>query len=110
MAKAKKIAWREWVNHGRNRGNDPDFIKCKYTKTEFRKQQKEVEKEWEISQMENIQQSHQIDQKQFWNLANKRKQKSGRLHLLKLDNGIIVTNPEEQRKEWESISKICIHT
>ena len=102
LARTKQAAWHMWVQSGRHRGKHPDFLKLKEVKKLFRKKQKESEKLWEQSRMEEINLSGEIDQKHFWLLVNRSKKKSGLLHPIKTADGKIITDPLEQVREWRT--------
>ena len=102
LAKDKKDAWKTWVKSGRCRGNNPDFLQFKNLKKIFRFNKKQAEIQYELDKLDEIRKSHQMDQKYFWYLVNKRKKKSGRLHPIKLKCGKIVTDPNVQRNEWKN--------
>ena len=100
VAKANKDAWREWVINNRPRGNHPLFTAYKECKKQFRCEQKQAVYEYEINNMNELQQSQELNHRYFWYLVNKSKSKSNSIAPLKLDTGETITKCEDIREAW----------
>ena len=55
---------------------------------------------YENENMQNVAKSDDVDQKYFWYLVNKGKGRLKRLPPVRTDNGTLLTDVNEIRKEW----------
>lgn len=104
LSRDKKVAWRNWVANGRPKeDNNPYRVAVKRTKQAFRLEQRRAKTE-EIHifhrKLEN--QSTEVDQKQFWQLVNKRRSTKckGLMTPLHRPDGSLATDPEDILEEW----------
>ena len=91
---------KEWHVHGCPRDGDL-YNKYKQCKRIFRNAQKYAERSYEISKMEELTSSQDIDIHYFWHLVNKHKRSTGALCPLKLPNGDVITDANDIRNAWK---------
>ena len=101
LSKTKKQAWFEWMLKDKPRDDDPDFIRYKAAKKEFHTAVKRAKDAYELSQMEEINATHEMDQTYFWRLVSKKNKKQNSIHPIKLKNGTVLTDPGEIREAWK---------
>ena len=70
-------------------------MEYKNCKKLFRQVQRDTELKYELRNMEELTKCQEIDQRYFWKIVNKGKISSGSLCPIKLEDGRIVTEPEE---------------
>ena len=101
LSTEKKNARAAWVLAGRP--SDPDnllYRQYKEVKRSFRREQRSSTYTYEKQCMEEIGRMQDIDQKLFWCLIKKRKGCVYRVNPVKNDDGIMITNVTDIRKEW----------
>ena len=101
LADARDAARKEWrVNHKDDERENPEFERLKECKREFRRKRRIEIREYNRKEMNELNDTSDIDQKFFWWLVNRYKAKI--VSPVKSESGNIVTDPEEIQKEWNS--------
>ena len=106
LNKTKKDAWRQWVNAGRPR--DPENVinmAFKDAKRLFRAEQRRRQNEYEKKQMQSIVENQDIDQKYFWYLINRSKNRVHTVSPIQTDNGEMITDIDKIRLDWNNYYK-----
>ena len=80
--------------------SNPEFDTYKESKKEFRKQYRIEERDYERSEMNKLNLSGEIDQKYFWYLVNRFKQKI--ITPIMSDEGEVLTEPVDIQKDWNN--------
>ena len=52
--------------------------------------------------MDEINKSSELDQKFFWYTVNKKRKKTRKINPIKNDHGVLLTNVEDIRGEWQN--------
>jgi hypothetical protein len=63
--------------------------------------QREAEIQYELKQMQDINNSQEVNQTYFWYLVNKRKKRGQSTHPIKLENGMVLTDQDDIRNAWK---------
>ncbi len=102
LTKEKKKIWHEWVDAGRPRGETEIFIKYKEAKKTFVRAQREAIREYEMKEMEKINECEEMNIQHFWYLVNRKKKKiRNTIHPLKTKSGKILTKTDDIKEEWK---------
>ncbi len=76
----KKQAWHRWADAGKPRNDHPTWIEYKEAKRVFRRIQRQASLEHEIKYLNEVARTHEIDQRTFWQLINKRRRPKSQPH------------------------------
>ena len=80
MSKVQKQTRRDWILAGKPRDtNNPEFIKYKEAKKDFRRERRRKIIEYENQCMKDLADSQELDQRQFWHFVKKNKNGKKRL-------------------------------
>lgn len=101
LNRGKKDTWRQWKVSKGMENEDDNYMKYKDAKKSFAKAVKKAKKEYDLKNMEEIINSNDIDIIYFWKLVNKSKNKVKVLHPLKMEDGTVITEPNEMREAWQ---------
>ena len=103
LNKANKRVRQEWIDAGRPEDPlHPVKVRYKKAKSDFRREQRRLKYEYEIKCMEEISSTQEIDQRYFWYAVNKTRKKQKRINPILNDNGIMLTDVDDIRNEWNS--------
>ena len=100
LTKNKKKAWVDWCAVGKNRYGQ-EYDEYKIAKKEFRREMRKAKIEYEKEEMSKINESQAIDQKYFWTLVNRAKNRKKTVNPIR-DGQKTVTCPNEVRSMWKS--------
>lgn len=102
LSKHQKLCWKRWVDAGRPRLDDNQlWVEYKTAKRDFRRMQRRAEHEFHLKQIEQLCKHAEMDQKGFWFIVNRaRKPREARVHLVKGDNGDVLTDPQAIVEDW----------
>ena len=101
LSEAKESARKDWKSKYKDTERDnPEFDHLKDCKREFRRARRIEIREYNRKEMNELNETSNIDQKFFWWLVNRYKAKI--VSPIKSDSGNIVTDPEEIQKDWNN--------
>ena len=101
LSKEQKSTWRAWVSEGRPRDpGNPYTVSYKNAKRNFRDQQRKCTYEFEKNGMKELSETQELDQRYFWYCVNKNKRQTKSIHPILGENGKILTDADEIRREW----------
>ena len=101
LAAKKRLAYDEWVKAKRPKEeNNAIFNKHKEAKINFRKEYRRAKYQYMMEIEEKIERNVDLDQKQFWYILNGGKKGPIHGNILKNDNGIITSEPNEVKQLW----------
>ena len=103
LAKQNKSAWRTWVEAGRPRdAANQDWQELKAAKNAFRREQRRQTATYERKYLEKIEKAHDLDQKLFWRLINKRvKKRPALVRPVSDSNGRVARDTDDIAKVWK---------
>ena len=103
LSKENKKARSDWVRAGRPRDHENTYyIEYKDAKRKFRKEIRKCTYLYEKECMDEINKSNELDQKFFWYTVNKKRKKTRKINPIKNDHGVLLTNVEDIRNEWQN--------
>ena len=106
LSKDSKIARKEWTFAGKpDDPLHPAKIKYKEAKNNFRREQRRIRHDYELKCMEELSNTQQMDQRYFWYLINKSRKSYNRITPIKNDDGVILTDVNEIREDWNNYYK-----
>ena len=95
---------RRWLsNHGSDQRDNEAFRAYKESKKEFRRKRRIEEQEYDRDEMNELNQSGEIDIRYLWYLMGRHKLKL--ITPISNEQGKLLTEPEDIQKEWNSYYK-----
>ena len=105
MNQDKREAWKLLKDCKVTNDTNPQFIeakaKYKIMKKTFTNAIKEAKRQYEMKNMDELNQSHEIDIIFFWRIVNRGKKKKRNVHPIKMKDGTVISDPDIILTEWQ---------
>ena len=106
LNRCSKSARKEWLDAGSpSDPNHPINVRYRDAKRNFRKEQRLRQHEYEVKCMKELNDSQEIDQRYFWFLVNKTRKRTNVIRPVRNDSGVLVTDVDCIREEWNNYYK-----
>ena len=101
LSKNDKAVRRDWIEAGKPRDKDNE-VRQRYVKAkaDFQRERRRTELFYEVKNLSEMGDSEGIDSRFFWHLYRKFLKSKSTVNPVKSENGILLTEPVDIRKEW----------